>query len=64
MSDWMLECDNCGHRLPANEKYRGSGDAGLAKVRELAAADGWISESEYNTDICPKCAEQFVGESA
>lgn len=62
MSDWMVECDTCGHRLLADETYRGSGDEGLAKVREIAAADGWISEPEHDTDICHKCAEQFTSD--
>jgi hypothetical protein len=58
--DWMLECNYCRVRLQAWHEYRGTGNAGLAEVRELTALDGWTSDSETDRDICPSCTANGV----
>lgn len=55
-SDWMIECDGCGMRLPAIEEWRDLGTAGLAMARALLSAEGWVSDEAQDTDRCRACA--------
>lgn len=53
--DWMIQCDSCGLRVPALERYRGSGDAGLREIRSMLAALGWTHDSRDDLDQCASC---------
>lgn len=57
-TDWMLACDGCDQRYPAVERLRGTGAAGLAEARSLAAAEGWSSDAVDNQDWCPTCTDE------
>jgi hypothetical protein len=58
-SDWMLMCDSCGDKLPAEEEMRGSGEWGLEIVRRNAEADGWTCDYSQDSDSCPECSKEL-----
>lgn len=55
-STWMLRCDRCGTDYPAHEDLRGGGTAARREGRRRAAAEGWTSDDQADTDLCPACS--------
>jgi hypothetical protein len=51
-----FQCNGCGMYLQGLEEFEGSGDEGCAIMRGWMAEEGWVSDAEADTDLCPACA--------